>query len=556
MTVSKAGTVMVCALVAASCSGSSSSVALASCKAGSTSRVALAAGGYASLDPAASNGCVTIAANTSTTDSAEYVIVAQATGGNPGDTTAFQLQTSTLSAQVVPQLAVASRAAPSLQTERPADVRGPAAVQFDRFLRNVAITRATPAGAVRRAAVAPPPVAAAPPVVGNVRKFKVCATLVCSRFDSVTAVARAVQGHVAIYLDVLDSTSLAQADIDTLASVFEQHIYEVDTTAFGRESDIDNNSVVIALMTETVNKLVTITQCNTSGYIAGFFYSPDIDPTFSTSFNHGEVMYTLVPDPGGALSCAHTVSSVKQSLPSTLLHELEHMINFNQHVLQHGGSAEAIWLDEALAKYAEELGGRTFLPDSVTFGYYVKGDIYDASQYLLATANHFLITPTDQDLADVGAGWLFMRFVIDQFGDSVARKLVQTSLTGPNNVGVQTQQAFAATDAQWALAIWVSDLAGFTPATALQYKSLSLRKAIAWQYSLDPRNFPSSFPLVPTVLPAAQINVGGKLRAGGGVYIRALEGPSAPDVNLLFSGPGNVALPAAMAPRLTIVRIR
>jgi len=65
----------------------------------------------------------------------------------------------------------------------------------------------------------------------------------------------------------LDSTSL-----DSIARVFGNRLYPTDTAAFGRESDIDSNAVVMVLMTNTVNKLVSKTTCQNSGFVAGFFY--------------------------------------------------------------------------------------------------------------------------------------------------------------------------------------------------------------------------------------------------------------------------------------------
>ena len=37
-------------------------------------------------------------------------------------------------------------------------------------------------------------------------------------------------------------------------------------------------------------------------------------------------------------------------------------------------------------------------------------------------------------LAEVGASWLFTRYVVDQFGDTLPKKLVQTTAVGANNV--------------------------------------------------------------------------------------------------------------------------
>src|SRR5439155_1617297 len=102
---------------------------------------------------------------------------------------------------------------------------------------------------------------------------------------------------------------LDSADIDTLRQVFDTLLYPLDSANFGAVSDLDANSVVIALMTPVVNSLTTKAECTAAGgsYIAGFFFPPDLDPTAPTfQSNGGEIFYSIVPDPSATLSCAHT----------------------------------------------------------------------------------------------------------------------------------------------------------------------------------------------------------------------------------------------------------
>jgi hypothetical protein len=367
----------------------------------------------------------------------------------------------------------------------------------------------------------------------------------------------AVGAHVAIYVDTLAPTGgLSSSDIDTLQQTFDTHVYAVDTTAFGRESDIDSNSVVIALLTPAVNALVTKAQCDSSGYITGFFYPPDLDPIFSSQYNHGEIFYAIVPDPLGTLSCVHTVAGVKRGLPPTFLHEFEHMISYNQHVLVAGSAPEEDWLDEGLAKYAEELGGRSWLPgDSAAFSNYAIGDVYDASQYLTAPDRHFVLTTSDQRLADVGAGWLFVRYLVDQFGGGLTPRLVRTGTSGAANVAAQTGQAFGTTVERWALANWVSDLPGFTAPAELRYTTWHFRRTYASLNLQDPVDFPTPFPLVPIVSSGTPVSRSGFLRAGSGAYLRVIQPPGGPGQAFALNA-GTSAPPASLEPRFTVVRIR
>ena len=133
--------------------------------------------------------------------------------------------------------------------------------------------------------------------MNTARTFQVCAKTDSSRFDRVGARVRAIASKVVIYVDTtapaggLDSTAL-----DSIARLFDSRLYAVDTAAFGRESDIDSNSVVLVLMTKTVNKLVTAQECNAQGgaFIAGFFFGLDLDPAYrnDSRSNKGEVFYS------------------------------------------------------------------------------------------------------------------------------------------------------------------------------------------------------------------------------------------------------------------------
>src|SRR2546430_2116853 len=186
--------------------------------------------------------------------------------------------------------------------------------------------------------------------MNSLRQFMVCAKTDCSRFDRVGARVRALKTKVAIYVDTLAPVGQPDsAALDSIATTFDQRLYAIDTAAFGRESDIDSNSVVLVLMTNTVNKLTTRAECPASGggFIAGFFFGADIDPAFRTDSrsNKGEVFYSLVADRAGILSCAHSASDVQKFVPVTFIHEFQHMISFGQHLIARSGSCEVLWLN-------------------------------------------------------------------------------------------------------------------------------------------------------------------------------------------------------------------
>ncbi len=383
-----------------------------------------------------------------------------------------------------------------------------------------------------------------------------------------TATAKQVGDHIAIFVDNnAPPGGLSDADLLSLRFKFDTLLYVRDTLAFGRETDIDGNSVVIVLMTNAVNQLVTASECTspTGGFVAGYFYGADL--IFGQG-NNGEIFYSIVADPLGTLSCMHTVSQVNSLVPVTFIHEFQHMISFGQHYLRRAGAPEVLWLNEGLSHFAEEMGGRSYLPgDSSTFCNFVGGDLHNAWQYFNAPQDHFLLaTEGIGTLAERGAMWLFVRYLVDQYaadqsltaGDVVTRQLDQTSLTGAANVAHVTGRPFAETVAHWALANYVSDtvLPGFTPPPELQYKLWSFRTAYPKLRVRCGSQIPSSFPLVPPVGPGSAVNVSDTLRAGSGLYYLAQQSAGAAGFTLLFSDGQGFALPDALVPRLNVIRIK
>ncbi len=566
-------------LGAAGCSDNSAGPRLTPCTASGFAVNLTIPGQYLSLDPGPVAGCVVFPANTGV-DSAEYLLVPQLATGEPGIISSFQLLGDTIRPATLASLAPM----PELR----------AAEGFHTFLRLGDQSRwrgLNPQRAPLGPGLVPSPVApaaaAGPPVLGSQRQFMVCAKLDCSRFDKITATVRALDTTVAIYVDnAAPAGGLTDADLDGLATLFYRQLYATDTAAFGRESDVDSNTVVLVLMTPVLNKLVTAKECSSTGFVAGFFLGADIDPDFrnDSRSNKGEVFYALVADPSATLkgpdgkpTCAHTATSVKNIVPVTFIHEFQHMISYGQHVIARGGEAEVLWLNEGFSHYAEELGGRTYPLGSPEFSRFLSGDVSNAYKYLDAPGSQFLLPAASPGnigtLAGRGAAWLFVRYLVDRYSggttvadwNRVTRRLLETDKTGAANIENVTGDPFASIVTRWALANWVSDLPGFTPASALTYDSWAFRTTYASLHAQDAGTFPKVFPLTPTSSAGRGVGLTGLLRAGSGVYHRVLQEPGGLGFTLLFStagftplfdSEGGAAIPASAVPRLDVIRIR
>ena len=534
--------------------------------------VTLAVNEYVSLDPASDAGCSVFPATTAL--AAAYLIMPQLATGVPGQIAGFRVGGDTILPAPPPSAPISEPAAELSAAER-----------FHRFLRLGDERRswgfAPEIGPARSPAVSQASVSG-PPAMNSLHQFMVCAKTDCSRFDKVGARVRALKSKVAIYVDTLAPAGQPDsAALDSIATTFDQRLYAIDTAAFGRESDIDSNSVVLVLLTNTVNKLTTRAECTASGggFIAGFFFGADIDPAFRTDSrsNKGEVFYSIVADPGGTLSCAHPASDIQRFVPVTFIHEFQHMISFNQHVLVRGGTGEVLWLNEGFSHYAEELGGRSYAASfdakvtNCVLGTldcrFYGGDLVNAYSYLDTTSKHFLLpTAGIGTLAERGAAWLFVRYVVDKYAaastqagwNTLTRSLVGTSQTGAQNIAVVTGDPFATIVSRWALANYVTDRGGAPP--ELQYNSWNLHAVFASLHTQTQNNanspFKKFYPLVPTSSAGRAVNLSGTLRAGSGTYHLIDQPAGDPGFTLSFTAPTGDVITAGVVPRLNVIRLQ
>jgi hypothetical protein len=520
----------------------------------------LAFGQYLVVDPSTTSGCLRVPA--AGPEGALYLVVLGSTSGvrsSSGVQGPYLLRASNPGGVAAAPALAPPGLAGNVSAPRPA-----AAAEFDATLRRREQELLAQPGA-RMFSTAPP--LTAPPVVGEVKDFHVCANLACTSFGTVTATLKFVGTHAAVYLDntVPTNDPLRDTDLAELGTAFDTYHYPIDTTAFGRESDIDGNGVVDILMTDAVNSLTP--DC-TDGRVLGFFFGSDLLNTPNS--NHAEIFYTLVPAPAAGTCNAISRRTAVDNIKPTLIHEFQHMISFNQHSIVRSGNSEEVWLNEALSHFAEELGGRLIPNAECTPAFpscrsqYTSGDIFNAYDYLTNTEADFVVFPTSSTgtLPERGAAWLFLRWTLDQFatdtilGTDMTRALVGTSLTGAANLSAVTGSTLATMTPEWMMATYLDDGPDLTeePTGRLRYKSWGLRTI--WT---DPRNaqfFPAGFPLHPDVIGGSYSHAG-TLKAGSGRHflISQLAQGAAVDLQVLKSSAG-VALDPALLARFGIVRIR
>lgn len=382
-----------------------------------------------------------------------------------------------------PAYVVGAAAAEPPVAVREARVRAPLGAQhrLDQALRRREAGLA-PFAAGRGVVEGPELAAAAEELVLNsTRDFKVLSDLDGDRYADVTARLKFISANVVIYVDDEAPTGgFTDAQLTSLGKLFDGKLYPAAVNAFGRESDIDRNGHVVVLMTPVVNRLTTAAECDEFGFVTGFFYGLDLSPTLANS-NEAEIFYSLVPDPNGATgSCPHGVADVNAIVPATFIHELQHMISWNQHVLVRSGPTEQLWLNEGLSHIAEELGSLLYENDPNATRTDPSQLFPDSSQGFiggnLVNAYNYLVTPHDVSttlftdfgsLEERGAAWLFLRWLADQKGTGVLRRLVETKLTGVANVVDKAGEPFERMYGDFGVALYATDRLSGVDAAAI-----------------------------------------------------------------------------------------
>ncbi len=219
--------------------------------------------------------------------------------------------------------------------------------------------------------------------------------------ESSTAIFYVDDADLAMYTPYETTPPIASGSTiwDRLADAWESRIYPSDTGLFGPPSDVDGNGKLIVFFSSTLN-------VQGSGILLGYyspadvFYSLDASTGCTgTGSNAADMFYmnalgSLVSDRAGSSDPWSADFIVNVLYPSTLAHEFQHLINFNQHCLLRSCSTskdlEAAWVNEGLSMVAEDEAGYGWHPVAYTTfdgRSLTETDVTSARQYLVRTTN-------------------------------------------------------------------------------------------------------------------------------------------------------------------------
>jgi len=403
------------------------------------------------------------------------------------------------------------------------------------------------------------------------RTFKVLSDLNGTEFATITAQLKYVGSNIYVYVDNDAPTAFTDPDWLNFGKVFNDDLYPIDINAFGSPSDIDANGHVIVLFTPVVNGLVDPVEDGCGSYVAGFFTGFDLVST-SANANRAEVFYSSVPDPTGSKGCPLPISQVNLLTPATFIHELQHMISYNQHVLTRRNREENVWLNEGLSLIAEELGakhyeekypaplGRTrpdqLFPDSARG--FIEFNLGYAYDWLTSTRDSSITTFDDfGSLSERGAAWIFLRWLGDQKGEGIYRTLVQTNLRGIANVSAAAGESFPALFGDFSVALWTDSLPGVAREAIPQryrFTSRNFRDIYATLSAQNHGGFPRIYPVEPTLLDFGIPDNGSMPVGTMDFFVLHTTGETSP-VLLRFSRPNRTQLPNSAQAQVSIFRL-
>ena len=544
------------------------------CASGPTT-VTLAVGQARVLSAIETQGCIKVAA---TAEPSTYLVITANTNEVPDALASFTLRSDP--GETVPNntFLTTPRLAVSAVIEK-LDPRMSLQAGFETSLRQIerrqldlpAAQRAYSAGSLQRGQLS---VSAAIPALGDKTPFRVPRS--CEDFKTVTATVRHISARAIIYTDDASPVGgFTDAEFQVIAKEFDDLIYPTDVDYFGTPLDLDENSRVVILYTPEVNKLTPAG--NPGGFVGGFFFAGDLFPSATCpQTNRAEIFYALAPDPAGTINGnVRTVDQVRQGTRGTLAHEFEHMINASERIRHPVTAAlEAIWLDEALAHFAEDLNGRVLRGLNETGNYTFDqltnngSAVNDFNAFFFQNFARFQRyaqnpgpnSPTsrfsDSSLADRGASWSLLRYAADHHapGGNI-KAFIKSLIPGPDTGVVNLRSkagnvVFDSLVTAWSVANFTDDAGVAGLATKHTYKTYNMRSNVARV------NTPSQeYPLVVTELPANSFTATGlTLRSASARFFRMTRTIGAPA--RIFRFVNNDLTTSASFPGATMIVVR
>ncbi len=219
----------------------------------------------------------------------------------------------------------------------------------------------------------------------NVHGFKAI-QFVNGKQTSITFNATKIRETEILNVYVQDGFSISSQYIDDIINKFEAS-YQNTINIFGNHTDLDKNKKIKFIFFDINNGEQDGT------FIAGYFNPADL---FTDEGNNGEILYIDAVNIGNSDDTA-----------ATMIHELQHLINFNMNKIRLQRSSE-IWINEALSETSDILHRGGEMP-SYRLNAYNRQSTGNQS---IALGNYFY--QWDSTIEDTATASLFMYWLYIQ----------------------------------------------------------------------------------------------------------------------------------------------
>lgn len=158
------------------------------------------------------------------------------------------------------------------------------------------------------------------------------------------------------FIDNSYANEFSQAELVELARIFEDELVPVDTGYFGNFPDADGNGKVF----------IVFTSLDAYGYVSylDLFDDDEVFAQLGVHSNEGDIFYAYLPsdnvrfeqqDNPNITEAESRANYFDYWLPSTLVHELKHLVAGGIRLSSQTSQLEEVWAEEASAVAAEEL---------------------------------------------------------------------------------------------------------------------------------------------------------------------------------------------------------
>lgn len=246
-------------------------------------------------------------------------------------------------------------------------------------------------------------------------------------------------------------------DLQTVADIVDNNIIVNFRTLFADESDINSDGRISVVITPVLNSVSLTSQDEDDWYkVLGSYANPSVDlEDFDYQVNPGsdeqEVIYVFAPDPYGFYNPYKTTTVetyTSQELVGQIATSYLQLIAYNQHVIVNEGDMEEPWLVQAMGTVGTDIVG--------------FGAVFYRDAWTYMDAPHlYPLAPSAEDSEDcsffcgsnLGAQYLFGRWLVDKYGDGVLASLATSENTGADNIEAATGVSFPELVVEWQVAM-------------------------------------------------------------------------------------------------------